>query len=111
MKYNLQNLRTIMEKSGIDKDYYSIYLDENFLSETVIFIRKQADKWEIGTEDRCVYHDIKQFNTEAEACQAFLERYYPEVLNEKNACNFIICRVLTKCLNALKMEGLQMWSL
>lgn len=111
MKYNLQNLRTIMKKSGIDKDYYSIYQDENFLSETVIFIRKQADKWEIGTEDRCVYHDIKQFNTEAEACQAFLERYYPEVLNEKNACNFIICRVLTKCLNALKMEGLQMWSL
>lgn len=108
MKYNLQNLRTIMEKSGIDKDYYSIYPDENFLSETVIFIRKQADKWEIGTEDRCVYHDIKQFNTKAEACQAFLERYYPEVLNEKNACNFIICRVLTKCLNALKMEGLQM---
>lgn len=95
-----------MEKSGIDKDYYSIYPDENFLSETVIFISKQAAKWEIGTEDRCVYHDIKQFNTEAEACQAFLERYYPEVLNEKNACNFIICRVLTKCLNALKMEGL-----
>ena len=29
----------------------------------------------------------------------------------KNACNFIVCRVLTKCLNALKMEGLQMWSL
>lgn len=83
MKYNLQNLRTIMEKSGIDKDYYSIYPDENFLSETVIFIRKQADKWEIGTEDRCVYHDIKQFNTEAEACQAFWERYYPEALDGK----------------------------
>ena len=29
----------------------------------------------------------------------------------KNACNFIVCRVLTKGLNALKMEGLQMWSL
>lgn len=29
----------------------------------------------------------------------------------KNAYNVIVCRVLTKCLNALKMEGLQMWSL
>ena len=29
----------------------------------------------------------------------------------KNVYNVIVCRVLTKCLNALKMEGLQMWSL
>ena len=72
-----------MDNSNIGKLNYSIYPDENFLSETVIFIRKQADKWEIGTEDRCVYHDIKQFNTEAEACQAFLERYYPETLDGK----------------------------
>ena len=76
MKYNLQNLRTIMEKSGIDKDYYSIYPDENFYTEVVTFIREKANKWEIDC-------DVKQFDTEAEACQAFLEEFYPEVLNGK----------------------------
>lgn len=81
MKYDLQKLRVIMDNSNIGKINYSIYPDKNFRIETVIFIRKKADKWEIGTEDRCVYHDVKQFNTEAEACQAFLERYYPEGLN------------------------------
>ena len=47
MKYQVScvnDVKSIMEKSGIDKDYYSIYPDENFLSETVIFIRKKADK-------------------------------------------------------------------
>lgn len=48
-----------MDNSNIRKINYSIYPDKNFRIETVIFIRKQADKWEIGTEDRCVYHDIK----------------------------------------------------
>ena len=42
---------------------------------------KKADKWEIGVKERCEDCDIKQFNTEAEACQAFLEEFYPEILN------------------------------
>lgn len=83
MKYNLQNLRTIMEKSGIDKDYYSIYPDENFYTEVVTFIRKKASKWEIGVKERCIDCDVEQFDTESEACQAFLEEFYPEVLDGK----------------------------
>lgn len=81
MKYNLQNLRTIMEKSGIDKDYYSIYPDENFYFDTVCYISFKNKTWEIGTFERGIYHHVKHFNTEAEACQAFLEEFYPEVLN------------------------------
>ena len=80
MKFNLQNLRTIMDDSNINKHYYSIYPDENFYTEVVTFIRKKTDKWEIGVKERCEDCDIKQFNTEAEACQAFLKEFYPEVL-------------------------------
>ena len=83
MKYNLQNLRTIMDNSNIGKLNYSIYPDKNFRIETVIFIRKQANKWEIGVKDKGADYDVTQFDTEVEACQAFLERYYPEVLNDK----------------------------
>ncbi|WP_418947815.1 hypothetical protein [Phascolarctobacterium succinatutens] len=81
MKYNLQNLRTIMDNSNIGKLNYSIYPDKNFRIETVIFIRKQANKWEIGVKDKGADYDVTQFDTEAEACHAFLERYYPEGLN------------------------------
>jgi hypothetical protein len=81
LNFNLQNLRTIMDDSNINKHYYSIYPDENFYTEVVTFIRKKADKWEIGVKERCEDCDIKQFNTEAEACQAFLEEFYPEILN------------------------------
>ena len=83
MKYDLQKLRVIMDNSNIGKINYSIYPDKNFRIETVIFIRKQANKWEIGVKDKGADYDVKQFNTEAEACQAFLERYYPEGLDGK----------------------------
>ena len=72
-----------MDDSNINKHYYSIYPDENFYTEVVTFIRKKADKWEIGVKERCEGGDIKQFNTEAEACQAFLKEFYPEVLTDK----------------------------
>lgn len=81
MKYDLQKLRVIMDNSDIGKLNYSIYPDKNFRIETVIFIRKQADKWEIGVKDKGTDYDVTQFDTEVEACQAFLERYYPEGLN------------------------------
>ncbi len=81
MKYDLQKLRVIMDNSNIGKINYSIYPDKNFRIETVIFIRKQTNKWEIGVKDKGADYDVMQFDTEAEACQAFLERYYPEGLN------------------------------
>lgn len=81
MKYDLQKLRVIMDNSNIGKINYSIYPDKNFRIETVIFIRKQANKWEIGVKDKGADYDVTQFDTEAKACQAFLERYYPEGLN------------------------------
>ena len=81
MKYDLQKLRVIMDNSHIGKINYSIYPDKNFRIETVIFIRKQANKWEIGVKDKGADYDVTQFDTEEEACQAFLERYYPEGLN------------------------------
>ena len=81
MNFSLQKLRVIMDNSNIGKLNYSIYPDKNFRIETVIFIRKQANKWEIGVKDKGADYDVTQFDTEAEACQAFLERYYPEGLN------------------------------
>lgn len=81
MKYDLQKLRVIMDNNNIGKINYSIYPDKNFRIETVIFIRKQANKWEIGVKDKGADYDVTQFDIEAEACQAFLERYYPEGLN------------------------------
>lgn len=83
MKYDLQKLRVIMDNSNIGKINYSIYPDKNFRIETVIFIRKQTNKWEIGVKDKGADYDVMQFDTEAEACQAFLERYYPEGLDGK----------------------------
>ena len=70
-----------MDNSKINKHYFSIYPDENFYTEVVTFIREKASKWEIGVKERCIDCDVKQFDTEAEACQAFLEEFYPEVLN------------------------------
>lgn len=81
MKYDLQKLRVIMDNSNIGKLNYNIYPDKNFRIETVIFIRKQANKWEIGVKDKGADYDVTQFETEAEACQTFLERYYPEGLD------------------------------
>ena len=81
MKYDLQKLRVIMDNSNIGKLNYSIYPDKNFRIERVIFIRKQANKWEIGVKDKGADYDVTQFDTEAEACHAFLERYYSEGLN------------------------------
>lgn len=82
MKYDVQTtheLKTVMNKSNVNKHYFSIYPDENFFSEVVTFIRKKADKWEIGVKERCIDYDVKIFDTEAEACQAFLKEFYPEV--------------------------------
>ena len=78
MKYRIQTtheLKKIMDNSKINKHYFSFY------TEVVTFIRKKASKWEIGVKERCIDCDVKQFDTEAEACQVFLEEFYPEVLN------------------------------
>ena len=86
MKFRIQTtheLKKIMDNSKINKHYFSIYPDENFYTEVVTFIRKKASKWEIGVKERCIDCDVKQFDTEAEACQAFLEEFYPEVLDGK----------------------------
>lgn len=78
---NTQELKSCLEQIRADKDYYSIYPDENFYFDTVCYISLKNKTWEIGTFERGIYHHVKHFKTEAEACQAFLEEFYPEVLN------------------------------
>lgn len=79
---NTQELKIFLEKAKVDKDYYSIYPDENFYFDTVCYICLKNKIWEIGTFERGLHHHVKQFSIEADACRAFLEEFYPEVLSK-----------------------------
>ena len=80
---NTQKLKSYLESIKADKDYYSIYPDKNFYFDTVNYISLKNKIWEIGTFERGNCHHIQQFDTEAEVCQAFLKKFYPEVLDGK----------------------------
>lgn len=46
---NTRELKIFLEKAKVDKDYYSIYPDENFYFDTVCYICLKNKIWEIGT--------------------------------------------------------------
>lgn len=51
--------------------------------DTVNYIKKVGDNWEIGVFDRGTDYDVRRYKTEEEACYAFLEDFYPEVLGNE----------------------------
>ena len=69
-----------MVKIGKRTSEYSLN-DGRYRTDTVAFVRYKNDKWEIGIFDRGTDYDVRRFATEEEACYAFLEDFYPEVLN------------------------------
>lgn len=77
---NTSELKATLKSALEDKDYYSIYPDRNFRFDTVCYIKPKGGKWEIGVFERGGYHDVHAFDTEAEACEAFLKEFYPELL-------------------------------
>lgn len=78
----IKELKLILEKADIPKSYYDVPCNNNFFCDTVTYLKvKSADCYEVGVFERGGFHDIYKFGTEAEACQAFLEEFYPEVLN------------------------------
>lgn len=80
---NIEELRKIMKATDVDPDYYSIYPDDNFFCDTVSYICYKKEGWEIGVFERGSTHHVRLFADEAKACQAFLEDFFPEVLNGK----------------------------
>lgn len=78
---NTKELKSFLEKAKVDIDEYAIFPDNDFFYETMGYIAPKGNGWEIGICERDVYHHQQRFNTEAEACQAFLKRFFPEVLN------------------------------
>ena len=80
---NTKELKSFMEKSGADSDYYSIYPDDNFFQDTVCYICPKGKGWEIGIYERGSSHHVHQYDTEARACQGFLEEIYPELLTDE----------------------------
>lgn len=78
--YNIARLRAEIAKLGKHPSEYSLN-DDNFMVETVNYIKKIGDKWEIGVFDKGNDYDVRRYATEEEACYAFLEDFYPEVLN------------------------------
>ncbi len=85
--------------------------DDNFRVETVNYIKDIGGKWEIGVFDRGKEYDVRKYATEEEACYAFLEDFYPEVLNAKACIGASrdnsgrkafrtgkgVCRMITSC--------------
>ncbi len=57
--------------------------DGRYRTDTVNFVRYKNGKWEIGTFDRGTDYDVRRYKTEEEACYAFLEDFYPEVLGNE----------------------------
>lgn len=80
---NTTELAKLMHESEADPHHYSIYPDDNFFYDTVCYICHKKEGWEIGTFERGSSHHVRLFTNEAKACQAFLEDFYPEVLNGK----------------------------
>ena len=80
----IKELKLILEKADIPKFYYDVPCNNNFFCDTVTYLKiKNDDSFEIGVFERGAFHDVHVFDTEAEACQAFLEEFYPEVLDGK----------------------------
>ncbi len=78
---NTKELKSFLKKVKADIDEYAIFPDNHFPYETMGYITPKGNGWEIGIRERDVYHHQQRFATEAEACQAFLKRFFPEVLN------------------------------
>ena len=80
----IKDLKQLLIKAKIPELYYNVPSDDMFFCDTVTYLKiKNNDGFEIGVFERGTFHDVHIFDTEAEACQAFLERYYPEALDDK----------------------------
>lgn len=78
----IKDLKQLLIKAKIPELYYNIPSDDMFFCDTVTYLKiKNNDGFEIGVFERGTFHDVHIFDTEAEACQAFLEEFYPEILN------------------------------
>ncbi len=80
--YNISSLKIELAKLNRSKSGYSLN-DDNFMVDTVNYIKKVGDNWEIGVFDRGTDYDVRRYKTEEEACYAFLEDFYPEVLGNE----------------------------
>lgn len=78
---NTKELKTFLETAKVDIDEYAIFPDNHFPYETMGYITQKENVWEVGVYERGVCHNQQRFNTEAEACQTFLWKFFPEVLN------------------------------
>ena len=81
-KYNIAILKYVMAKLKINPSTYRLNSDE-YSSNTVNYVRRIRHKWETGVFDGEHRYGRYIYDTEEEACYAFLERFYPEGLHIK----------------------------
>lgn len=81
--YNISLLKEAMAKLNVHPSGYSLNND-NFWVETVNYIKQVGDRWEIGVFDKGNDYDVRRYDTEEEACYAFLEDFYPQALKEND---------------------------
>ena len=69
---NLTVLKHVLSVASVSESEYNLNTEAPFLADTVNYIKHKNTKWEIGVFERGEYHDVQFFDTETEACKAFL---------------------------------------
>lgn len=78
---DLSSVKAVLVKANKPRHEYNLNEGNRYLMDTVNYIKKIGNKWEIGVFERGSFHDVHKYDTEAEACQKFIEDFYPKIAN------------------------------
>ncbi len=76
---DLSSLKYELEKANRPKHEYNLDEGDSYFMDTVNCIKRINGGWQIEVFERGSFHDVRKFKTEAEACQGFLEEFYPKI--------------------------------
>ncbi len=77
--HDLSSLRDVLERANQPRNEYNLNEGDEYSVDTVNYIKKIGDRWQIGVFERGDFHDVHNIDTEAEACQRFLKEFYPRI--------------------------------
>lgn len=78
----ISELKKILREADIPESYYNVPCDGKFYTDTVTYLKATGGNvFEIGVFERGSFYDVREFSTEKTACHAFIDKFYPNLLN------------------------------